>query len=376
MPVAGNYKINVKAHNVVTNNQKYYIAYSLDSAFYFNWQRPVAEDFAQKGMPTILKWKSSFTGNGELEYQFISDQSWQKIADVNVSENNFNWLVPDTVARVLLRMKINDHYYYIDTFLITTLLQPKTGFVCGDSILIYWNKINSIHNYQVYRLGEKYMEPFKTVSDTFTVIGKNDLDNPFLAVAPVLDDETTATKSYAFDYTLQAAGCFINSFYANLHGDNAQLVLDLGTLHDVAGIAFEKLNGSNYETVSSSQVPQFENTFDFTPLKTGISLFRAKVILKNGTFVYSQIEPVTYVEAGKYLLLPVPVQQNAAINLYTSIPDNEIIIITDAAGRIVLKKEIQFIHEYIQTSGLQAGLYFYQITKKGVRVSSGKLVVL
>jgi hypothetical protein len=76
------------------------------------------------------------------------------------------------------------------------------------------------------------------------------------------------------------------------------------------------------------------------------------------------------------LLLPVPVKKNEAINLYTTIPDNEIITVTDAVGRIVLKKEIQFTHEYIQTSGLQAGLYFYQITKKGVRVSSGKLVVL
>ena len=77
----------------------------MDSAFDFNWQRPAGEDFAQKGMATLLKWQSSFTGNDALEYKFISDQNWQKIADVDISKNNFNWLVPDTVARVLLRMK-------------------------------------------------------------------------------------------------------------------------------------------------------------------------------------------------------------------------------------------------------------------------------
>jgi hypothetical protein len=53
--------------------------------------------------------------------------------------------------------------------------------------------------------------------------------------------------------------------------------------------------------------------------------------LKNGTVVYSQIEPVTYIEPGKYLLLPVPVKKNEAINLYTTIPDNRIITVTDAA---------------------------------------------
>lgn len=375
-PVAGSYKINVKGYNVMTPDQKYFIAYSLDTAFDFNWERPAGEDFAQKGMPSLLKWQSSFTGNGELEYKFISDPNWQKIADVNIRKNNFNWLVPDTVARVLLRMDISNNYYYSDTFLITTLLQPKTGFACGDSILIYWNKVNAVHDYRIYRLGEKYMEPYKSVSDTFAIILKNDLNNHFLAVAPILADSTTATKSYAFDYTLQGAGCFINSFYANLQDNNAELVLDLGTLHDVAGISFEKLNGNHYETISSATIAQFENTFDFTALKTGISYFRAKVSLKNGTVIYSQIEAVTYVEPGKYLLLPVPVKKNEAINLYTTIPDNEIITLTDAVGRIVLKKQIQFTHEYIQTSALQAGLYFYQITKKGVRVSSGKLVVL
>jgi hypothetical protein len=375
-PVAGRYKIDVKGYNVVTSNQKYFIAYSLDSAFYFNWQRPAGEDFAQKGMQTLLKWQSSFAGNGVLEYKFISGQNWQKIADVNISKSNFNWLVPDTVARVLLRMKINSNYYYSDTFLITTLLQPKTGFVCGDSVLIYWNKVNAIQDYRIYHLGEKYMEPYKTVSDTFAIILKNDLDNHFFAVAPVLADSTIGTKSYAFDYTLQGAGCFINSFYANLLDNKAHLILDLGTLHDVMSISFEKLNGNNYETISSSIVPQFENTFDFGPLKNGISFFRAKVILKNGSVIYSPIEPVTYVEPGKYLLLPVPVKKNEAINLYTTIPDNEIITVIDATGRIVLKKEIQFTHEYIQTSALQAGLYFYQITKKGLKVSSGKLIVL
>lgn len=375
-PAAGIYKINVKGYNVITSNQKYFIAYSLDSAFYFNWQRPAGEDFAQKGMPSVLKWRSSFTGSGQLEYKFIPDQSWQKIADVNIAKNNFSWLVPDTIARVLLRMKINNNYYYADTFLITTLLQPKTGFVCGDSILIYWNKINAINNYQVYHLGEKYMEPFKTVSDTLAIILKNDLANHFLAVSPILADSTAGTKSYAFDYTLQGAGCFINSFYTNVENNKARLVLDLGTLHDVASIAFEKLNGNNYETVFSTEVPQLENTFDFAPLKNGISFFRAKVVLKNGNVIYSQIEPVTYVEPGKYLLVPVPAKKNEAINLYTTLPDGEIITLMDATGKIVLQKEIQFTHEYIPTTAMQAGFYFYQITKKGVKVSSGKLLVL
>lgn len=375
-PVAGNYKINVKGSNILTRDQKFFIAYSLDSNFYFRWERPAGEDFAESGTSTILKWQTTFTGNGSLEYKFVSNNDWQKITDADLPKNNFNWQLPDTIARVLIRMKINNDYFYSDTFLISTLLKPTTGVNCGDSVLIYWNQLKSISRYQLYRLGKKYLEPFTIVSDTSAVILKTDLDNGYLAVAPILPDSSRGTKSFAFDYTLQGAGCYINSFYVNLDNNQAHLVLDLGTLNNVQSVSFEKLDAQNYETLSTTAIPEFENNFDVTSLKTGITFFRAKVLLNNGVILYSSIESVTYVEPGKYLLLPVPVRKNSAINLYTTIPDGEMITIADATGRVVLKKEIQFTHEYIQTFGFQAGLYFYRITKKGNKVSSGKLIVL
>jgi hypothetical protein len=273
-------------------------------------------------------------------------------------------------------MNINNNYFYTDTFLITTLLKPTTGFVCGDSVLIYWGKINSIKNYEIFRLGEKYMEPFLKVQDTFAIIRKSDLEKNFLAVSPVLADQTTCTKSYAFDYRLQGSGCFINTFYVNLQNNTAQLILDLGTINNIEKISFEKLNKGDFETIFTSPVNGLEYSFDFTSLKTGVSFFRAKIILKNGSIIYSTIESVTYVEPGKYLLLPVPVKKNSSINLYTAIPDGEIISLIDAMGRIVLKKEIRFTHELIETSVMQRGQYFYQITKKGKKVSSGKLIIL
>ena len=50
--------------------------------------------------------------------------------------------------------------------------------------------------------------------------------------------------------------------------------------------------------------------------------------------------------------------------------------IFDVMGRPVFQKEIHSAHEYIKTSSLQPGQYFYRITKDGVRLSSGKLLIL
>jgi hypothetical protein len=192
----------------------------------------------------------------------------------------------------------------------------------------------------------------------------------------VFHDHTTGTKSYAFDYTLQGAGCFINSFYVNLNDNNAVLNLSLGTLYNIASIGFEKLKNDRAETISKATIDGLNYSFTYPSLQTGIHYFRTKITLKNGAVIYSNVEMITFVERGKYLLLPVPTNRNSPIHIYTSIPDGEIITITDAMGRTEIRKEIQFTHEFIETSVMLAGQYFYRITKNGKSVASGKLLVL
>ncbi|MEP6926651.1 MAG: S8 family peptidase, partial [Ginsengibacter sp.] len=376
-PVAGNYQININGYNVATGTQKYYVVYSYDSINFFKWQRLTSVDFAEGRRQNILRWENSYIGNGDIEYKFATSPNWLPVAyDVDLSKNYFYWNTPDTISQALLRMKIGNTYFYSDTFFITTLLNPKVGFICNDSILVYWNKIEGINQYQVCALGEKYMEPLLKVNDTSVIISKNMLTDKFIAVAPILPGGITAPKSYAFDYTLQGAGCFINNFFADANGDHASLTLSIGTLYQVAAISFEKQTTSGFVTIFSPILNnQLEYTYNYKPLSKGITYFRAKIILINGQIIYSQAEAVFYVEPGKYLLLPVPVR-NSDISLYTTIPDGEIISICDVMGRIVLQKEILFTHEIIKTSLLHSGEYFYRISKKGLKVYSGKLIIL
>ena len=136
-------------------------------------------------------------------------------------------------------------------------------------------------------------------------------------------------------------------------------------------------HASGFETIYSA-VPnnQLEYTYEYHPLAKGITYFRAKIVLIDGQVIYSPLQAVFYVEPGKYLVLPVPVKRNNDINIYTTIPDGEIISISDVPGRIILQKEIVFTHEIVNTSSLQPGTYFYRISKKGVKVYSGKFIIL
>jgi hypothetical protein len=377
-PTPGNYKINITGYNLPTGTQEYYVAYSFDTLNSFKWQRLTAADFAQGNHQNILRWKNSFSENGTIEFSYIPSTKWLPVAsNVDLSKNYFYWNAPDTVSQALLRMKIGNAYFYSDTFLITTLLNPKVGFICSDSILVYWNKIQGIHHYQVYGLGNKLMEPIMEVADTSVILLKNRLTDKFIAVAPILEGDKIAPKSYAFNYTLQGSSCYINAFLVDANGKEARLTLNMGTLYNVDSIAFEKQSNSGFLPIySSASIDHPDFIYHYDSLTSGITYFRAKVILSDGQIIYSQPQSVFYVEPGKYLLLPVPAKRNTDISLYTAIPDEEIISVFDVMGRIVLQKEILSAHEIIKTARLQKGEYFYRISKKGVKVYSGKLIIL
>lgn len=376
-PVAGIYRIKISGYDIATLNQQYYVVYSFDSLNFFQWYFPSKIDFGEAGKLATLRWENSFIGNGTLEYNLLQDSNWLPVSQsVDLAKKYFTWTVPDTISPCLLRMKIKNQYFYSDTFLITTLLNPKVGYVCADSILLFWEKLKTINAYQLYRLGEKYMEPFTKVSDTSVILKANNSDTKYFAVAPVFFNGQAGAKSYAFDYTLQGIGCYIKTFLVNEDGNNARLSLSLGTIANVSNITFEKLNSSGYTSIYNADVNgNTDFNFIYQPLQKGINIFRAKIILSNGQIIYSGNESVYYVENGKYLVFPIPVKRNNAIEIFTEIPDEETIQLIDMMGRIVLQKQIQFPHEYLKTGNLQ-GQYFYRIIKKGQKVSSGRLLVL
>lgn len=377
-PAEGSYRITVKGFDVASAAQQFYIAYNWDSANYFRWKRFSAPDFAQSNNDEIIRWETNISGTGAIEYAFPPFTLWQQIADkADLSAKNLYWNTPDTIGKVMLRIKAGNIFYYSDTFLITTLVKPATGFLCGDSLFIYWNKLKGINEYQMYTLGEKYMQPFIKTNDTTVTVSAGSLNNHYLAVAPILADGTPGVKSYGFDYAAQNAGCFISSFYADTRDNIATLSLLLGTLYKVDSIYIQKFTTTAFEDIGTIAVSSTLNyQYFYQPLSKGVSFFRTKIVLSDGKIIYSDKIAVYYNEPGKYLVFPVPVKRNQRLEIFTPIPEEEDFTLADASGRIVLKKQIQFVHEYLPTTHLSPGIYIYRIINKEGNVSIGKVVVL
>src|SRR5678815_122011 len=102
------------------------------------------------------------------------------------------------------------------------------GFNCPDSFMLYWNKIPGVNSYQVYRLGDKYMEPLSITSDTAIVLDKQTNPSLYYAVAPLIDRKV-GVRSYGYDYRAQGVACYIRTFFGELVNGSAKLDLALGT---------------------------------------------------------------------------------------------------------------------------------------------------
>lgn len=377
-PPAGTYQLIVKGFDVVSSSQKFYIAYSYVSTNFFRWTKFSASDLAQSNNEEIVRWETNIARTGAIEYALPPFYNWKIIQqNEDLSKKYLNWNTPDTILKAMLRAKAGNIFYYSDTFLITSLAKPTTGFLCGDSLFVYWNKLKGVNQYQVYQLGEKYMEPLAKTNDTTITISVSKLNSRYLAVAPILADGTAGEKSYGFDYSAQNAGCFVSSFYADTKDSAATLSLLLGTLYKVDSVYIQKSSPTGFEDISATAIGNsLSYRYSYQPLSKGVTFFRARIVLSDGKIIYSDKIPVYYNKYGQYLVFPVPVKRNQDIEVYTPIPQEEVLTLADVSGRIVLKKQIQFVHEYISTTKLSPGMYFYKITKKDGDVSVGKILVL
>ena len=77
----------------------------------------------------------------------------------DLTKGYYKWTPPDSFVTALLRMNFASQNFISDTFTISKRFDVNVGFNCTDSFMLYWNKIPGVSSYQVYQLGDKYMEP-------------------------------------------------------------------------------------------------------------------------------------------------------------------------------------------------------------------------
>lgn len=365
-PLPGNYQLKITGFNVTAASQSFHIAWQLDSIDKFEWQFPLASDFIFPAVNNNIRWQSSFNAAaGLLEYS-TDGNTWQQIqSSVNLSEGHFYWNVPSVTTTALLRMTIGSNVFVSDTFSIANKTSAAVGFNCPDSFLFYWNKLPTVTNYRVYKLGNKYLEPVTITADSFLLLSKTSNPSLHYSVAPIIGNKE-GVKSYTFNYAAQGVECYIRYFLALLNDNAADLTLSLGTLYGISKIVFEKFDGTDYVTLQQITNPSsLQINFTDLSLTKGLNIYRTKLELTGGGIIYSSVETVYYFEGAEFIVYPNPASPYQAI---TILSDNQLeaatLQVINMLGQRVYEMKLDDISNQIPAGRLSKGIYLLRITRK------------
>ena len=378
-PTPGLWEIQVAAPQLPGGNQDFALAWSWDTIQHFEWNYPSVNDPTPAKREVILRWDTNFPDAfARLEWRAWPGNNWQLIDDfVSLQAGLQRWILPDTFAESQLRMLVGGFEFRSDIFLISKELRMKIGFNCPDSVLLFWNSAHPNAQYQLYGLGEKYMEPIAIVGDTFVVLQKSAFPQQRFAVAPLAPEkDALGPRSIAPDISKQGVECYFSNFLVEINADaRADLKLQIGTSYGLSKIFFEKQSAGGFVVLDEQLADNLEYSFlDQYPQK-GINVYRARLLLDNGAILISETAIVYFSGEKNWFVFPNPVPSQGVLNLVVSPEELTGFFLFDVLGNLILEKTFDDLRIEIPLSGLPKGVYFYKVHDGKVFVGGGKLVV-
>jgi hypothetical protein len=387
LPNAGVYQIKVIGTTVV-NPTAFSIAYHYDTLNTFRFLNPQhASDVNRQENETLnIQWKTFVADTNQLGSLYISytnGANWELIkAAYKIYKNQYYWLIKDTATTAQFKMETSFGIFFSKSFVISPVNRPNVDFLCTDSFQLSWPKHVYANAYKIYALIDSaYLKPILTVTDTFKVLKR--VTYPYLtyAVEPILSNGLPAARSVALDIQEQGVKCFYRTLYYEVQDENKiNLILELSIASAVDSIYFEQISAQgNIQTVYGGTKISTNNLLYkqlVTTLKAGATYFRAKIKLKNGSVVYTDIIQVITSGTKAILFYPNPVKSNGTLNviLRQGIAADSRLQFFDAYGRLLYNSTN--ISATINISRMPVGTYWYKLwNTENKLIETGKLII-
>ncbi|TNE62774.1 MAG: PKD domain-containing protein [Bacteroidetes bacterium] len=169
-PTPGTYTINVNGFEVPFGPQDYYIAWE----FYNDDVKityPAGGEGLVPGEITRIQWDAyGDNTNFTLRYSLDDGASFLPLTTLTGEKRMFEWATPNTVTSKLRLLLIRSNKRDTTDYPISIVGVPKNltiDRVCPDSMTVSWAGVNDTLSYDVYALGQKYME----------IVGQSDTSN-------------------------------------------------------------------------------------------------------------------------------------------------------------------------------------------------------
>ncbi|MBK9337730.1 MAG: S8 family serine peptidase [Lewinellaceae bacterium] len=379
-PAAGTCIVRVHGKVVPGGSQAFALAFAWDTLQHFEWTCPVRNDPAGAGKEAVLRWETTrTTETGSIEWKPAGSDQWRSLmTNIPLGVGYWKWLLPDTTAAAQVRMRTGGSDFVSDTFLIAPNLRVRVGFNCPDSLLLRWPAVASAVSYQVWGLGDRYLEPLLVTSDTVLVLQKSAYAQERFAVSArfngtFAEGPTAGTP----DIDQQGAGCYINNLLALLDAEQVHLTLDLGSIYGVRKIFLEKPKNGVWVVLLEESLLALQILSVDSALVPGTNTYRARLEMENGGAITSEPVLVYYPGEAGYLVLPNPLLPGQMLTVLARFSaETPRFFLYDMMGRYVLEKPLEGGRTEIVLPDLPPGCYVWMVASgSSERLARGKLMV-
>ncbi len=301
-PAVGNYELDITGFNVPVGPQEYYIVYELISEHVVMTYPNGGEHFQPFIAETIHWDEVNTTDDFVLEYSNNNGSSWNNITTVPNDTHFYTWSVPDEVGGNLLIRVTSGSFQDVSDATFNIARSPlviNVIQVCEDSATFEWSDIDDADSYDLYMLGEKYMEVVGTSSTNSITVPITNPDDPMWFAVSAKNDtegwegERNRAKFYAggildcligvseneFDNALSLyPNPATNEVYISL-SDKTYSNFDITIANSLGQVLQNKTNIDN-TSIATINVSNYASGIYFVTIKAGESIATKKLVIQ------------------------------------------------------------------------------------------------
>ncbi len=212
-PEAGEYTLTVDGFELPFGTHEYYLIWEFRMADEITLIYPIGGENLVPGETERIHWDTEgAVGALDVEYSIDNGATWTNIATIGGSERMYDWTVPNEVTADA-KVRVRRGMLASDDSDATFSIAPMTANVdviqvCPDYLRLTWSAVPDATNYDIYLLGEKYMEIVANATDLTADIPITDpFQEYWVAVSANFDNGAKSRRTNAVQVGGELTSC-------------------------------------------------------------------------------------------------------------------------------------------------------------------------
>lgn len=377
-PASGNYTLHVAGSKVPSTTQTYYVVieYLLSNQIVVTHPNG-GESFASREVQRIRWDASEMLGNFDIHSSYDGGNTWTLVTSgISGSQRYFDWTLPSgTTSLGRIRVSRGTASDISDTNFIALNTPNITSIVeaCAGTSTVTWTPAQNATYYEVFRLGDKFMELVATTTNTSININNLGTDQNWIAVRASMGARRNSRRSLAVSHTNSStATCSLPlqllNFSASKNGKNALLTWQTAEEQNIMRFVVERSTTATFDEIIEVGFLPAKNTnrtttYTLTDEKiivNGVYYYRLKIIEFDKT-IYSNIQSLEWKSIrSNFMVYPNPVSKILQISTQENVGLAHVELVNEIGVKVLSKNANLVVGklESLNVANLASGTYF------------------